>query len=249
MTQPIVECIRECTRPCRCDDCTAGADTRHPPIPVEASVGLLCQKDADRLWRALHEIGDLYAGLDWSKVDTGPSEGSGGGKVTGSPAPFRLDVWAMQDPSTSNAWDPEDRNAPKYVPNVIGMWAEVARRSLRLESPPPADLNSALWVLVAWWQQIVEFVWIGQAHDEIVAAHNALKGAHDLNPPKRNRIGRCTAQLVELVSVGHGDRNEIATECGAALYAGAGPITCTSCGRQYVGLDLVRMYARQKEEQ
>ena len=249
MTQPIVECVRECTRPCRCEQCLAAGygEPLHPPIPVEADTGLLCSSCVRRLWVALHEIGDLYAELDWSAVETGPTEGGGGGKVTGSPAPFRLDVFALQDPSTRNEHDPEDRNAPQYVPNVVGKWAEVARRSLRFTSDPPADLNSALWVLVSWWQQVTEFVWIGRAHDELVAVHNMLKGAHQLNPPRRNRIGRCTARLVRHIAFDQDATTQELGECGAALYADAGPVTCRSCGRQYIGLDLIRMYAHQKE--
>lgn len=240
MTEPIVECVRECTRPCRCDDCTiADHDAPvHPPIPVEAETGLLCRRCADRLWAALHEIGDLYAGLDWNLVgDYGVSEGGGGGKVTGSPALVRLDVLALTDPRTQ--YDPAEPRGPLYVPNVVGKWAEVARRALGHTSTA-GDLNSALWVLVAWWQQITHHVWIGQCHDEMVHVLGLLKNAHGLQPPRRARIGHCVGQV-------HRSSVVLTKVCGAPLYVDGGPVTCRSCGRQYVGLDLVRLYTKQQE--
>ena len=247
MTEPIVECIRECTRPCKCDQCTASTngDPIHPPVPVEADQGLLCTSCAARLWAALHSIGDLYASLDWSMVQSGPSEGGGGSKVLGSPAPFRLDVFALQDPRS--AYDPADPRGPLYVPNVVGKWDAVAARSTG-SATFAADLNSALWSLVNLWDKIVQFVWVGQMHDELVHILGLLKGAHDLNPPRRIRIGRCPAQLSSTEYLASKVHHDTPVECGAALYAGTGPVTCSSCGRVYAGLDLVRLYAKAQKE-
>lgn len=240
MSEDLTWCIRGCVTPCRCEECAVADQPVHAPAPREATDGYLCRSCADRLMQWIADVPDLYATLDPYEVPATEESGRATHpEVSGSPALVRLDVLALQDPSTSAGMIPYPGAEPipwdgrVYIPGEMATWAQLIAEEHAVRGRF-RTLTESCGLLQRWSRELVASPWVDECYDSVRDIVRLLHAAHGERRPKP--IGRC---------IGLYERAGQIRECGATLYKpepGAA-IRCRSCGRRYAGIAALRALA------
>lgn len=211
-------CARDCTTRCRCDECLASDTPSHGRQAVQAIDGaVLCQRCADKLLGHLTGIPEAIGRLDTSLAARSDNDGIKHGKATGSPALLRLDVLALKDPNTR--WD-GSRGELRYATGELIGWTQRLSHELGFNADP-----------ITWFQQLITYQWSARMLDELNDLAGVLARA---NGETRRAVGHCIAVI---------EHDGLYANCGTAMYAkpGSDVVQCRSCGRRYVGGDLLRV--------
>lgn len=214
--------------PCLC--CAARGVQRR------ASDGYLtCTRCCDRLRDTLTEIKTRYWQL-CSITSLLPTVTDDGRKARGyaSRSPARDQVIAMLDPRTT-ATEPGD---PHSVLAILASWAELVREETHQSRPSePATVESEAAVLDAWMDWITRQDWVVELDTELRQVRDQLRS--ETGEPNPKPVGHCINTL---------DEGETTRECRAPLFAPkeGTAIRCHHCGREYDGLDLVKLELAQE---
>lgn len=214
-------CVRGCEEP-YLDPDTSERLTR----PRPASNGYLCRRCADTLHRYLTEIPDSFASLSTRIGGGDPLQPGKRGKLSGSPALLRLDVWALLDPhstATGRYYEPGDENSVGDIPGVIISFAVNLADDLNLTHKPETLWAAVQLMTGEWYQNLCYRPWIDDCYDWTKTIYDTLRRCNGVTDPVS--IGRC--------------------HCGTQLYrpetVEAGVITCPSCGHRMNGVAVVRL--------
>jgi hypothetical protein len=231
------QCIRGCVRPCPCADCKDADQPTHEPQPAPAEEGLLCKRDANRLYRWLMAVLDDTLRLDVrNPTDYGWDKESNHQKVTGSPALANPFVVALTDrrsqvstiADTAEYSENQDTSAPFDIPGEVCSWAIMFAEERNLATDA-TTMAPAVQLLINWWEQLVAVPWVDEFYARMHEIRQLLDQAHHIERPKP--MGECFT-------------------CEAALYArpGCTDIRCQKCGRRYDGLDIVKLEVQRRRE-
>lgn len=247
----MTDCIRGCTRPCRCDNCLLLDPGERDPLPVPAvGDGLLCKRCSDKLHEWLSTVLDDTARL-LTRIpdDYSLEKPSTHRKVTGSPALARLDIVALTDSRSAfgvandpdrpdhqqprNYEENQQQNPPIDIPGELITWAQTLADEHQLTTPI-TNMAAAVNLLQAWWETLTASTWIAEFYDRMRDIHRLLDSAHGVE--RRRPVGHCLSII---------EKNGQTVECGQALFQdpnspGIAIARCSGCGRIYRGLDLIR---------
>lgn len=211
-----------------------------PEHPPRANVGHICRGCVERLRDWLTEIIELYAGLpDVIEPGSVPDDTAAHGHVKkrpASPAPMRLDAWAMVHDRerlyrTGHGSD---------LPDVPAVVADLAYRvGDDLGVVPPGDLGETLSGSVTFIAGRIEAVasspWIDELDAELRWVRRMLRQAHGNPQP----LGRC-------ISVVDG------RDCGGQVWPSKRQHDprpeCNRCHRRYDERDVARLTISQDRE-
>lgn len=232
----MMDCIRGCTRPCRCDNCLLLDPGERDPLPVAAVTGQLCQRCDTKLSGWFSTVLDETAELSTRIPDDYSwDHGRRSGKISGSPALIRLEILALTDPRTMRQ-DDDDTDpdkvtgtSPLSIVKVITGWAGLLAEEHQLSSPTD-NLSQAVNLINAWWPTVCASDWITDFYDDIRDIHRLL----GINRPRRLPRGRCFT-------------------CDTPLYKedgdGTDRVSCPKCERNYDGPDLVKLEIQRQRDQ
>lgn len=244
-----------------CERCGAFGDLQHEwregdcILPhkghAKASIGHICERCVERHKTWLTEITELYSYLgsmvDPAAIPDDTAEHKHVKKKPASPAPFRLDAWAMtidrgrlfarggrKDDGTLTV-DYLHGTLPD-VPEVLQGWAGYAiETGAALTSTHITTVAGAVIQLQSAAEHIAGQPWIDEYDAELRWVRNALRRAHGITDPQH--LGEC-------ITVTDG------RDCGGIVWPArdGGKPKCDRCRRQYGTLDLVRLKAMNREE-
>lgn len=222
----MTDCVRGCTRTCRCENCLPLDHDNRDQIPTPAAVGQLCDRCNTQLKTWFSTILDETAELTTRIPDDYSwDHGHRSGKISGSPALIRLDVLALTDPRTMR----EDEGDPVNIVGVITSWAGLLAEEHQLTSPTDT-LSQATNLITIWWTTVCRSEWITDFYDDIASIHRLL----GINRPRRLPRGRCFT-------------------CDTPLYKedgdGVDRVSCPKCERNYDGPDLVKLEIQRQRDQ
>ena len=194
-----------------------------------------CTRCCERLRDMLSEITSRHLTL-CTVAALLPTTGEEGRKASGfaSTSPARDRVIAMLD-SRTVALLPGD---PHSVFGVVSAWASLVREETN-QAPPadPPTVRSEAGVLDAWMDWITKQDWVPDLHTELREVRDQLRA--ETGEPNPKPIGHCINTL---------DDGETTRECQAPLFAPkeGTALRCHHCGREYDGLDLVKLELAQE---
>lgn len=198
---------------------------RHPP---QRRLGFCCQGCITRHAEWLTEIVELYATLPQVIEPSSVTEDTNGEyqkprKAPASPAPVRLDAWAMlHDAERLYATGNYGTDLPD-VAAVLSSWAQNVYDALDITTTAPDTVTGAAAVLRARATAIAALPLVDEYDAEIRWVRRALRNAHGL-PNGLRSVGRCPSLTGE------------GTECGGHLHADANgemAVWCARCGRRF----------------
>lgn len=224
-----------------CDKC--GAFGLMPHIWVEgmcvlphrnhsrATVGFCCTWCVDKLAGWLTEIVELYAGLpdvlEPGSIPDTTAEHQRPKKRPASPAPVRLEAWAMLYDSDRLYRTGSPSDLPD-VAAVLGTHAQALWDDLGY-GPAPDTVTGAVGTLTANVEVVAGSPWIDEFDADLRWLRKALRDAHGITEPKP--IGDCLT--VDCTGKVWPDRDDGRPRCG-------------SCKRRYGLHDLVRLKVNER---
>ena len=223
-----------------CEKCGAFGDLGHswtegtcvlphrydkPNHPPAATVGHCCRWCVERHREWLTEIVELYATLEdvlepGSVVET-TGEYQKPRKQPASPAPVRLEAWAMLF-DADRLYATGRFSALPDVPSVLSGWAGATFDELHYNATAPNTVTGAVAVLSANAETIAAAAFVDDYDAELTWVRTALRRAHgivDVQP-----VGRCPSLD------GNGQ------QCGGPLWAdtsGKMSVRCGNCERVF----------------
>lgn len=216
----------------------------------KATIGHCCEYCVDRHKDWLMEITELFATLDEvvpaGSIPDDTAEHTRPKKQPASPAPLRLDAWAMlydrrrlhahgarRDDGTL-AHDYLHGTLPD-VPAVLHGWASYAiETGAEQTAERITNVTGAVIQLRSAAEHVAGQPWIDEYDAELRWVRRSLRNAHGISDPQH--LGAC-------ITVTGG------RECGGNVWParGGGKPKCDRCARKYGTLDLVRLKAMNRE--
>lgn len=199
-----------------------------PTKPRQATAGVICGTDKDRLVVAIDEVRDWYMLID---TDDARFPGAIGAEQSGrrspgfgSRSPANDTVLSLTD--LRSRWDIDTGRTDGLIPplEVIGGWAANLRDELGAQHTDRPQMSVDAAYLVRHVGHIVRQRWVVQMWLEVKATRDQLRAI--TGQPRPRCIGLCP----NLVQDGESHQ-----ECRARLYAptSGDTISCRSCGRDW----------------
>lgn len=205
-----------------------------PAHPPAATVGFCCAWHVQRHRDALAEIVELYATLaDVLEPGSIPDDTAEHGKpkkAPASPAPVRLEAWAMLFDTDRMFLRQYGSDLPD-VPAVLTGWADATWEAMHYTATVPTTVSGAAAILTANADTIAALPWVDDYDAELGWVRNALRRAHGLTTP--HPLGDC-------LTVG----------CEGRVWRdpdGDGRPKCDRCARRYGTLDIVRLHVHERK--
>lgn len=208
-----------------------------------ATIGLVCGGCVLRHVTALAEVVELFATLDQvldpTSIPDDTAEHAHVKKKPASPAPMRLEAWAMlNDRARMGVVTRENGvttaaylgSALPDVPVVLAGWADHLWELLGYTGQAPTTVSGAAAVLTVNAETIARSPLVDDYDAELKWLRQALRAAHAITDQRP--LGDC-------ITVDHG------ADCGGQVWEDrdGGKPRCDRCKRRYGTLDLVRVKA------
>lgn len=203
-----------------------------PQHPPPASIGYCCKwcVERHRLW--LTEITELYATLyevlEPGSIPDTTAEHAHVKKRPASPAPMRLEAWAMLF-DTDRLYRTGRRDDLPDIPAALSGWADWVFETHGYTAPAPTTVTGAVAVLSSNAEHIACQSFVDDYDAELGWLRSALRAAHGISEPKP--LGAC-----------------LTVDCTGRVWRDkdGGRPKCDRCGRRYGTLDIVRLHVHER---
>lgn len=178
----------------------------------------------------LVELPELMETLDGCLTERQPTVGGGGGKVSGSPAPLRLDVLHLSDTRRKPDWDGVDPRLEKLgdrfgVVASLESWTRVVCEEIGPDRPDMAEVatvRTECSVLLEVWDWIEDQQWAEELAEDVSKLTGRVRAALGIRPEYRPRCRYCRNRVKPVDADGN------LTSWDACAYG-----ACTGCPEKY----------------
>ena len=201
--------------------------------PVDPPLTLPDHRRSKRLGHAraaLVNLPDMLDDLARCLTERDPNSGGHTGKISGSPAPLRLEVLHLTDTRRKPGWEGEDPRlqqlADRYgAAATLESWTRVVVEELA-EPPEMAEyatVRSECSVLLEVWGWITDQQWADELAQDVLTLHGRVRAALGIRPEYQPRCRYCRSPVRPVEAETHGRTTWEA--CAFGL--------CSGCGATY----------------